>query len=1051
MTTSPKEGRRQLTYAAGYVTSIVDATGVTTVTGRDARGNPTSRTLGTEAAWRYAFDPEGNVTSTSSPSGRTWSAAWNPRSQLASETDPLGRRSSYRYDDAGRLIEQQKPGNTTTRYAFDATGHLVEQTAPDGLTTRYEYDGLGHLATTVLPGERTWRSTTSQLLDGGTTVTVTAPDGTQTVSIVDTAGREVERRTLEANGNLVETQQHAFQFDRPVSNVTERDASRFETATTYDDLARVTNTTDTLDGITVGSTRYSYASGNLTEAANDAQSVNYRYDRAGRLIQADTPNDSWQATYQGGRLAVTSHNGDPTTVGYDQDARSDTFTDPAGVATHWTFDAGDRPITRSIGDATARFDWSSNDQLSDYTSPDGSQWNWDYDQAGRLLDATEPGGAHTTYQYQNGNTTRARTSGTDDDRDDRYTYNSRGLLQTAKTSAGNFDYQYDATGKPTTVDGSDTEQWTYDAQGKVDSVASGSNTFLLDYDPTGRIRAIAGPKNTLTATWADNGLSLTATGRDPLHLTTDTNGRLASVQWNEKTAVDAAWSEDGNTLDLSERGTTDSQHYQLLDGQLQSYTADNTSVAGTHQDNGYLQQLKLDIGDAHGTIGFDHVGRPATLTTDSAASTLTYDSTGRISSVLTNPAGKPAKQTNVSYDDGRHVDGDKTFIDALFADDGSGRTPLPSSLANPLSAGTTDRNLIADSLGAGNLLAPPEPRPLDDVDNLTKQVTPTLTAPIGVRNLPRLAQQMLVSEVTRLAPTIRVNGESSVRPPVINSKDGKLSSFNPYIDAAPTGLVLGLLSRQGTGDQSILDRAKDTIGDIVGGVASVAVDVARFVIDNPIARLIITGGTWAAATAVCGAFAAACVPLAAAAVFVTATESASTIVTSTADALKACSDAELAQCGLSIAGGALAIAGVIAATRVGFALGETFFAQRVYAQAIEAGAGAAQASGQLGTAKSELLAALRLERLVDAEVLVCAAQTCARLDLVTRDILGRDRFIEVKNGTGARLTPNQQIVYPILRTTGGYFPNGLAGSSPQILYARLNLQHWGTDVRLALP
>ena len=160
---------------------------------------------------------------------------------------------------------------------------------------------------------------------------------------------------------------------------------------------------------------------------------------------------------------------------------------------------------------------------------------------------------------------------------------------------------------------------------------------------------------------------------------------------------------------------------------------------------------------------------------------------------------------------------------------------MPSSLPNPLSAANSGPELAGGLSGASReVLVSPEPRPIEDTISLVAAAAPTIATPIGVRDLPRLAEQMVVSEVARLSPSMRVNGSSETRLPLINPKNGTLADFNPFIDAAPSGLALGQLSSQGGGGNSLLDRAKDTLGDIVGGVRSVANSIVEFVDRNPL-------------------------------------------------------------------------------------------------------------------------------------------------------------------------------------------------------------------------
>lgn len=1051
--TTTSDGRDEFVYANGFVTSITDATGVSTATGRDVLGNPISVATGDAGAWKYGFDAEGNVTTTTAPSGRTWSATWGPRSTLLSELDPLGRRTNYRRDAAGRVVALVAADGTLSSYVYDASGHLTQETSPDGLITRYEYDSTGSPSAVLLPGERIWRSSTGLREAGSKVVTVTAPDGSTTESTIDSVGREVGRRSINTDGSIVETSRSTFEFERPIATTVTRGSSVFESLTTYDQLGRVIETADTLDGAVTGSTKYAFEGGRLTGATSDGAQVEYSYDAAGRLLKVRDAGETWEATYLGGQLSATSHNGETTRIGYDIDARANSFTKADNVTTKWTYDDADRSIGRAIGDAAASFSWSASDRLEEYRSPDGSRWTWAYDEAGRITEATEPGGALTTYEYELGSVARVRTTDSENDRDDRFAYDSRGLLLSAKTDAGEFKYVYDATGRPVSVDGSDKEQWGYDALGNVTSVTSGSDVFKIRYDTTGRVESITGQEKSIRATWTADHLSkVEASGRDPLRVTTDEQGRLTDIDWNAETAIELAWSDDGATLDLRQRDGEAAQRYKLEGGYLAAYSSDQTSITGRRQDNGYLESLHLEVDKVVGDIRFDQAGRPAALITDAAASTLIYDSEGRISSALTSRTGKEAALTTVSYDEeGRSIEGDKALIEAIFNKDGGLRTPLPSSLPNPLSAANSEPEQAGGLSGASReVLVSPEPRPIEDTNSLVAAAAPTIATPIGVRDLPKLAEQMVVAEVARLSPSIRINGASETRLPLINPKNGTLADFNPFIDAAPSGLALGQLSSQGGGGNSLLDRAKDTLGDIVGGARSVANSIVEFVIDNPIARLLVSVGSFVAAQVACAATAPVCLPLTALAVFVIAAETLDGLATSAVAALRTCSRGEVVQCGLWVAGGALAIAGGITAVGVGTALAGTYFAKRAYSLAVESGIGVIKASANLGTSKSLLLETLRFRTVVDREVLVCEL-TCARIDLVTRGAFGTLRGIEVKNGTFARFTSNQNLVYPILKSSGASFPRGLAGLPPHFRTLAVEVQHWGASTRLALP
>ncbi|MBK7904631.1 MAG: hypothetical protein IPJ97_18220 [Proteobacteria bacterium] len=319
----------------------------------------------------------------------------------------------------------------------------------------------------------------------------------------------------------------------------------------------------------------------------------------------------------------------------------------------------------------------------DYRSPDGSHWTWAYDQAGRILHAAEPGDALTTYEYDNGALVRAHTTGSHNNRDDRFAYDSAPAPD-GKTAAGEFNYLYDATGKPTTIDSSRKGAVDLRRQGNVTAVQASSELFSLDYDTYGRVQAITGPKTSLRH--RGHRRPHIREGQRPRHPPLG-HRRRRPARHRAVGRQDRSGSQlvDQHCPRPAQQGTDIAQQYQLDDGHLTAFLSDEIAITSTHQDNGYLQSLHLDAKDAIGDIRFDQAGRPATLITDNATSTLSYDEFGRVASVLTSRSGKEPDQTLVSYtDDGRQIDGDKKSIETMFGDDGALLTPLPSSLPTPV-------------------------------------------------------------------------------------------------------------------------------------------------------------------------------------------------------------------------------------------------------------------------------------------------------------------------------------------------------------------------------
>jgi YD repeat-containing protein len=906
--TTPTTGRTEFLYSEGFVTSVTDATGTTTLTSRDELGNSIGTGPTIDALWAYEFDAEGNITSTTSPSGRTWVSEWGPRAVLRRERDPVGRTTSYAYDAAGRLARETRADGTTTERTYNSNGGLATMVGPDGLATRYEYDPNGRVHTIVEPGDRTWRVSYDDRLDGSQTVTATAPDGTSTVARLDSSGREMVRRVLDSAGTAVESTTNSYEFDRLTKSTLQRGPSTLVTTTTHDDAGRVIGLETTLDGVVTRADRYEYQDGRIVAVHSMDESATYGYDAAGGLVQVTSGEDTWAATYRGGQIAVTRHNDETTEIERDADGRPVRFVDGDGVTTEWRYDDVDRPLTRSVSDAVAGFEWDAADRLTVYRAPTGAVWTWTYDAAGRLTGATEPGEVTTTYEYELGAVTRVRTSGGGRDRDDKYAYDALGRLRDARTGAGWFQYVYDAAGRVVEIDGprgNDDETWTVNAAGQVTTVTSGDRAYTLTYTGTGQLDALEGPDDEfLDAVW--NGSNLTAVevdGHDPLGLAIDPQGRLASVAWDSDSIVDLTW-RDTESFRVQQRGSDDAVAYTVTNGFLTAFEREEVAYSATGSAGGSIETLALDSADLEGVIRFDAVGRPAVLQTSDRTSTLTYDSSGRVSSVLTTRPGEEPEQTTVSYDDGRKVDGDDDLVNALFDQTGGLKQSLPNSLPNPLAAGAAATSLQQALLieGAEAFLVA-EPDPFTQVESAISASSPQLTAPIGVRDRLRLARQLVVAEATRLAPTVSLGDGLTVQVPIINPENGELADFNPFVDATPSGLALGIVARQAGGGGSLLNRAVDHLGDIAGGVLAFSKDVASFVTTNPIARLVLNVAALAVPIA-CAFVGPACVSPGAIIIGAVAVIN---FVGAVQDVANSCPAGETTRCGIGIALAALSV------------------------------------------------------------------------------------------------------------------------------------------------
>ena len=288
---------------------------------------------------------------------------------LTEVTRPDGRRLSLDYDDGGRLTTVTQHAATgptgATTYDYEpADGRLAAITAPDGNALYYTYDG-------PLPLSERWQGevngATARLFDQNFWVTERTVNGTDPVAfqydhngLLTQAGDLALTRapqsglTTTTDQGAVATQRGYNAFGELASERVEVDgAALIETTYSRDLLGRITEKSETLEGVT--------------------STERYRYDAAGRLVEVDRDG------------VVTS---------YDYDANGNRLArdGPDGLESG-EYDAQDRLVAYN-GDT---YTYTINGELRTVGSPSGEQTTYDYDLHGNLLAVELPGGSRIDY------------------------------------------------------------------------------------------------------------------------------------------------------------------------------------------------------------------------------------------------------------------------------------------------------------------------------------------------------------------------------------------------------------------------------------------------------------------------------------------------------------------------------------------------------------------------------------------------------------------------------------------------------------------------------
>ncbi len=366
------------------LSSITDPAGRTVSFNYDLAGRVTQQTLPDGQVIGYTYDANGNVTSITPPGrpshGFTYtgvnlesaylppnvsagtnntSYAYNLDKQLTMVTRPDGQTITMAYDAGGRLRDITTPTGSIG-YAYDPTkGKLTTVTASGGVTLGYTYDG------SLITG-KTWSGPISGSVgytyDNDFKVISENVNGTNPISFsYDSDG------LLTGVGSLIISRnaQNGLLAGTTLGNIT--------TAKTYNTLGELTAFAANNGPTTFFNTQYSRDNlGRITQISETingtTNSYAYSYDTAGRLISATKNGISTNYTYDsnGNRLSNS-------------------------ILTA-TYDNQDRLLTYGGNSYT----YTANGELQSKTTPMGTA-AYNYDVLGNLLSATLPGGTVLEY------------------------------------------------------------------------------------------------------------------------------------------------------------------------------------------------------------------------------------------------------------------------------------------------------------------------------------------------------------------------------------------------------------------------------------------------------------------------------------------------------------------------------------------------------------------------------------------------------------------------------------------------------------------------------
>jgi RHS repeat-associated protein len=443
-----EEGHKTVSFFDGLGRQFMvrDAEGVTSLAGYDGEGLKTSETDRRGVRREFRYDNLGRLVETSldvAPfSGVPWSQNIEYQDGLRRriEKDARSKSTMSQMDRMGRVVTVTDANGKTMETSWDGVNKRSEKDRR-GNTTLFEYDGVNRLIKSTDPAPFNTQSVETTYADTANTVTVKDRRGKRTVTQLDPLGRT---RTVTREGVL----QESNGYDGNGNKVLASDGEGRKTQFVYDESNRLKQRTDGFESPAASITTLVLFKDGLVKEEKDQR----------------LPNNPVRRTYFRTHLLKTETNGDleTTTYAYDQEGNRTSVDDPITPPT-----------------------------------------TFDYDELGKLMKVTQPGGRVTRYTYDpNRNRVRQTDANT---HDVQMAYDDLNRLTTMVQDPGGLDlttvHGYDDNGNETSLQDpkQQTVTSTYDELNRLKSKAyafASGDTYrpwrhttgmAYDYDPNGNL------------------------------------------------------------------------------------------------------------------------------------------------------------------------------------------------------------------------------------------------------------------------------------------------------------------------------------------------------------------------------------------------------------------------------------------------------------------------------------------------------------------------------------------------------------------------------------
>lgn len=502
----------------GNIVRVKNAKNQITAYTYDALGHVLSMTNPAGGTYTYTYDGKGNVLSVTDPMGIKVTQTWNEKNKILSQTNGEGERTACDYDAKGNLTTIFQPNGNVLNYFYDQLDRIEQIADNMGVIAKYTYDANGNQLTITDGLDRTMtyqydalNRKTSEALPSGATTSYAYDSNSNLLTVTDAKGNATTYTYSSLNQQLTHTDalsaKTVFEYDANGNMSKVTDANGNPTAYTYDALNR--------------NTQITFANG---------ASLQYTYDELGRVVASkDRAGNEFKYTYNALGNLLSKVYPDNTSDRYTYDAISRMLTAVNDAATvTFDYDKAGRMLSETLNGKVTGYKYDVANSKRTLTYPSGMKVEEHLNARDLISSIFQNGEEVVTMEYnvagQKTRQTYANGITTD------YTYNNNGILSSIVDNKNilSLSLTSDVVSNIVQITNNNdidrSEYYTYDAVSQVIGFKRGTQADkLFEFDKLGnRIKLLDGEMTTLYTVNNVNAYTM----NNGIQLVYDNNGNL---------------------------------------------------------------------------------------------------------------------------------------------------------------------------------------------------------------------------------------------------------------------------------------------------------------------------------------------------------------------------------------------------------------------------------------------------------------------------------------------------------------------------------------------